>query len=155
MRSLVALSVSAVIVACAAVRPPAPVQARTLAVTVPARYLLLLAQTGSPGPAANTSNKPAGDGLPDGKGKDVTERVCSTCHAINLFSKQRHTADKWNSIMDDMVSKGMDASDKDIATITDYLVANLAPSPSPAAKPDAPTAPPAPAPAAPAPPPSN
>ena len=78
------------------------------------------------------------DPLPDGKGKDVTQRVCSGCHAVNVFSKQRHTPEKWASIVDTMVSRGMDASDADLDTINTYLSTNLAapkeapPAPSPA-----------------------
>jgi mono/diheme cytochrome c family protein len=90
--------------------------------------------------AAAKDDKPAGAQaeaqLPDGKGKDVTQRVCSTCHATSQFAGERHTKEKWSSIIDDMVSKGLDASDEDLATINNYLATNLGP------KKDAPASPP-------------
>jgi cytochrome c5 len=76
--------------------------------------------------------------LPDGEGKDVTKRVCGNCHSTNIWIKQRHSAEKWSSIIDNMVSKGMEASDDDLATVNDYLGKYLAPPPK-----DAPPATPA------------
>jgi hypothetical protein len=61
------------------------------------------------------------DPLPDGKGKDVTKRLCSGCHAVTVFATQRHTAERWGAIVDNMVSKGLDASDEELATINTYL----------------------------------
>jgi len=67
--------------------------------------------------------------LPDGDGKDVTKRVCGNCHSTNIWIKQRHTTEKWSSIIDNMVSKGMEASDDDLAIVNDYLGKYLAPPP--------------------------
>jgi hypothetical protein len=61
------------------------------------------------------------DPLPEGKGKDVTKRLCSGCHAVTVFAEQRHTAEKWAAIIDDMVSKGLAASDEELVTINTYL----------------------------------
>jgi mono/diheme cytochrome c family protein len=111
--------------------------------STPSRYFSLLsvpATLNAELQAAAKDDKPAGAQaevqLPDGKGKDVTQRVCSTCHGVNLFAEQRHTKEKWSSIIDTMASRGMDASDEDLATINDYLATNLAP------KKDAPASPP-------------
>ena len=111
--------------------------------STPSRYFSLLsvpATLNAELQAAAKDDKPAGAQaevqLPDGKGKDVTQRVCSTCHGVNLFAEQRHTKEKWSSIIDTMVSRGLDAPDADLATINDYLATNLAP------KKDAPASPP-------------
>jgi cytochrome c5 len=81
---------------------------------------------------------PAGDiPLPDGKGKDLTKRLCSACHSSNVWAAQRHTREKWGSIIDNMLSKGLEASDDDLAIVNDYLVTNFGP-----ASTDAPAAPP-------------
>jgi cytochrome c5 len=67
------------------------------------------------------------DPLPDGKGKDVTVRLCSGCHAVTVFSTQRHDADHWNNIIDNMVSKGLSASDEELTTVGNYLATYLGP----------------------------
>jgi hypothetical protein len=111
--------------------------------STPSRYFSLLSEPAwlnAAPQAAAKDDKPAGAQteaqLPDGKGQDVTKRVCSTCHGVNQFAGLRYTREKWSSVIDDMVSKGLDASDKDLATINDYLATNLAP------KKDAPASPP-------------
>jgi cytochrome c5 len=87
--------------------------------------------------AAQTQAPPPEDPLLDGKGKDVTKRVCTACHAVTTFSQQRHSKDEWDDIVNSMVSKGLDASDDDLATVRNYLATYLGP-----AKPDS-TKPPA------------
>jgi hypothetical protein len=67
--------------------------------------------------------------LPDGEGKDVAKKTCGNCHSTNVWAKQRHTTVKWGQIIDNMVSKGLDASDDDLATINNYLGKYLAPPP--------------------------
>ena len=112
--------------------------------TTPSTYFSLLGEPAWPNAApqaAAKNDKPAGAQtevkLPDGKGKDVTQRVCTTCHGVNVFAGQRHTKEKWSSIIDTMSSRGMDASDEDLATIDDYLATNLGPKKDdPASPPD-------------------
>jgi hypothetical protein len=68
--------------------------------------------------------------LPEGKGRDLTKKMCGTCHSNNVWAIQKHTSEKRSSIIDNMVSKGLEASDDDLATVNDYLAANFAPSAS-------------------------
>ena len=89
-------------------------------------------QAADPGQAAKSD-----DPLPEGKGKDVTKRVCSGCHALSVFAEQRHSEDEWDAILQTMISKGMDASDDDLATVSQYLASYLGPK-----KQDAPNPPP-------------
>lgn len=65
------------------------------------------------------------DPLPDGKGKDITKKVCSGCHALSVVSQKRRTADEWDDILERMISKGLEASDDDLDKIHDYLVTAL------------------------------
>ena len=81
-------------------------------------------------PAPVVAKKPSGDfSLPEGKGKDTTLRLCSQCHNINLLDKQRHSPDQWSDIVDDMVGRGLNASDDDLETVNSYLSKYLAPLP--------------------------
>ena len=87
-------------------------------------------------PQADSQKPKSDDPLPEGKGKDVVMRLCSGCHAVTVFSKERHTPEKWASIVDNMVSKGMDATDEELDTINTYLSTNLAaPKEAPSATP--------------------
>ena len=99
--------------------------------------------------AAGQKPAPAAAALPEGKGKDLAIKNCGTCHAINVWTVQHHTREQWGSIIDNMVSKGLSASDDDLDTITDYLATNFGPAVKtpPAAEPappssSSPTAPP-------------
>ena len=114
--------------------------------SIPSRYFSLIGESAwmnAALQAAAKDDKSAGAQaevkLPDGKGKDVTQRVCSTCHGVNLFTGQRHTKEKWSSIIDTMVSRGMDASDENLATINNYLATNLAPQKDAPARPSDPS----------------
>lgn len=97
--------------------------------SLPARFFTVIGPLASAYLAPQTdSQKPKDDDpLPEGKGKDVVKRLCSGCHAVTVFAKERHTPEKWASIVDNMVSKGMDASDEELETINTYLSTNLAP----------------------------
>jgi cytochrome c5 len=65
------------------------------------------------------------DPLPDGKGKDITKKVCSGCHALSVIADKRRSADEWDAILERMISKGLEASDDDLDKIHDYLVTTL------------------------------
>lgn len=108
---------------------------------VPVRFFSELA---IPAPANFAFFQDAGNGeapLPDGKGKDLVQKDCTSCHAANLWTKQHNTKQQWSDVIEDMVSKGLDASDDDIATMTAYLTTNFGP-----AKKDPPPSPPPPVP---------
>lgn len=77
--------------------------------------------------------------LPEGKGKDLALKYCTTCHASTVWASQHHSSEQWTSLIDNMVSKGLNAPDEDLATITDYLTANFGPT-KPAASAASPSA---------------
>jgi competence protein ComEA len=59
--------------------------------------------------------------LPDGKGKDTVVKVCVNCHGAEAFTAMHQSKGSWNSIVDDMVSRGAAGSDEELAVIVDYL----------------------------------
>jgi hypothetical protein len=63
--------------------------------------------------------------LPDGPGKAVTERVCTTCHGLENVVRARMTKERWGAVVDDMVSRGATATDTEIDQIVEYLAANF------------------------------
>ena len=63
--------------------------------------------------------------LPEGEGKDLTERACSTCHEINLVTAERRSEQQWKAVVDDMVRRGAEASESEKQAILAYLVKNF------------------------------
>ena len=136
--------------ACAVLYPANAVQAKD--VTVPDELVHRVFAVASLPPAAlAAAQAPTAKQLPEGKGRELALTDCTTCHAANTWTSQHHTRDQWNSILDQMVSKGLSASDEDLDTISEYLTTNFGPvtKDAPAASP----APASPAPATPPPPP--
>jgi len=63
--------------------------------------------------------------LPEGKGKDVIERMCINCHGIEQVIAQRYSKKYWGSVVDDMVSRGAEGSDEDVNLAIAYLARNF------------------------------
>jgi len=63
--------------------------------------------------------------LPEGEGRELTQRVCGQCHSVGMFATQRHTQDEWNQVISRMMAKGMIAPEDDLYEISDYLVEKL------------------------------
>src|ERR1700684_3950038 len=59
--------------------------------------------------------------LPAGKGKDLVENTCGSCHGLDVVVAQHASKDGWASIVDYMVSRGATGTPEEIATIVDYL----------------------------------
>jgi cytochrome c5 len=65
--------------------------------------------------------------LPDGKGKDLLQQICTDCHGLDVITAQRATKDGWASIVDSMVSRGANGTKEQLDTIVDYLAKNFGP----------------------------
>ena len=61
------------------------------------------------------------DVFPDGPGKDVTLRVCGTCHPPARGASVRLTRAGWQAVMAKMVGLGAKGSDAELAAVLDYL----------------------------------
>ena len=62
--------------------------------------------------------------LPDGAGKEETQRVCKGCHELERSVSPRQDRDGWQQTMDKMVALGAEVTEKDYNAILDYLVKN-------------------------------
>jgi hypothetical protein len=60
-------------------------------------------------------------GLPDGPGKAAFEKICASCHEAAQAIDARRTRAEWQRVVDDMVARGAEGTDEEIATITAYL----------------------------------
>jgi len=65
--------------------------------------------------------------LPDGSGKEVTNRVCGGCHEAGVVVKYHNAKDDWESVVEDMRGRGADGSDDDFKAIVAYLARYLGP----------------------------
>ncbi len=59
--------------------------------------------------------------IPDGPGKDTVEKICTACHDLGAITSMNGGADIWQSVADDMKSRGADGTDDDFKVIVAYL----------------------------------
>jgi cytochrome c5 len=59
--------------------------------------------------------------LPDGPGRATVQRVCSKCHAVEVFSTQAHTREEWADIVTEMSNEGAEATGAEFKQIVNYL----------------------------------
>jgi competence protein ComEA len=59
--------------------------------------------------------------LPDGAGKDTLQKTCTTCHDLSAVTSMNGSAEIWQSVIDDMKSRGADATDDEFKGIVQYL----------------------------------
>jgi competence protein ComEA len=64
--------------------------------------------------------------LPDGPGKAETERICSQCHELARSISLRQDHAGWEATVNQMISLGAKATDKETQSVIDYLAANFA-----------------------------
>jgi competence protein ComEA len=62
--------------------------------------------------------------LPDGPGKEETQRLCSQCHELERSISPRQDRDGWQATLDKMSSLGMKASAQEVRAALDYLAKN-------------------------------
>jgi competence protein ComEA len=73
----------------------------------------------------SASTASAQDPFPDGPGKDVTVRICGTCHPSARGAAVRLTREGWQDVIAKMVSLGAKGSDDELAAVLDYLSTNF------------------------------
>jgi competence protein ComEA len=67
----------------------------------------------------------AAQSLPDGPGKAVVQRMCTSCHGIENVVRQRRTREGWENIVDNMLSRGATGTDEEVDQVVDYLTAHF------------------------------
>jgi quinoprotein glucose dehydrogenase len=60
--------------------------------------------------------------LPPGGAKELVRRTCGTsCHSLDVLASQRMDKNGWNALVQNMVARGAQASNAEVAIIVDYL----------------------------------
>jgi competence ComEA-like helix-hairpin-helix protein len=67
----------------------------------------------------------AGPAYPDRPGKKIVEKVCGGCHGLRLMENMRKTPAAWKTSIDDMLTRGMKATDDEIETVNAYFAKYL------------------------------
>ena len=61
--------------------------------------------------------------LPDGMGKELVQRACTTCHGVNQISNSTgYTKERWQALFGNMIK----LPDPQADTVAQYLAANAA-----------------------------
>ncbi len=64
--------------------------------------------------------------LPEGEGRAVVEKLCSTCHGLEYVAPSQRSVRNWLETIDLMKSFGAEATDEQWTTITGYIIGTLA-----------------------------
>jgi competence protein ComEA len=59
--------------------------------------------------------------LPEGPGKEETEKLCKQCHELERSVSLRQDRAGWQTTIDKMVSLGAQGTDKELEAVLDYL----------------------------------
>lgn len=91
----------------------------------PTVFILLLGVVLFPLGSAGTDEP-----LPEGKGKDVVESMCQSCHGLDAITQKRRTAEEWHNVVDEMVSAGAPLLPREAEIVTQYLTEHFGPATS-------------------------
>jgi len=77
---------------------------------------------------AVTLNSPLfGQALPEGRGRNETQRICGQCHGVEMATKLRMSEERWAGVVDDMVSRGAQGTQDEFDRVAKYLGKNFGP----------------------------
>jgi competence protein ComEA len=63
--------------------------------------------------------------LPDGAGKDTTQKVCGSCHGAEVVIGRQESREAWGAIVEDMVQRGATGSEDELYGVVDYLATHF------------------------------
>ena len=63
--------------------------------------------------------------LPQGEGRDLVNRVCSSCHGLDVLTDRKLSKAEWRGVVDEMVSRGAEGTDAEFDKVVEYLAKYL------------------------------
>jgi competence ComEA-like helix-hairpin-helix protein len=84
----------------------------------PATVVIVLLVAGSGSRGATLA---AQDVLPDAPGRDITVKVCASCHAAETVASVRHAAEGWRDVIAKMVAAGAEGTEQELEIVLQYL----------------------------------
>lgn len=69
----------------------------------------------------------AGQGkpIPDGPGKEATQKICARCHELEKSFSLKQDREGWQRTVSKMVALGAKGTDEELNAVIDYLVKNF------------------------------
>lgn len=59
--------------------------------------------------------------LPEAPGKELVQKICGTCHEAEAVIGSRRTKIGWQQTVEDMIARGADGSEEQMAAVITYL----------------------------------
>jgi competence protein ComEA len=65
--------------------------------------------------------------LPDGPGKDVTEKRCNSCHGPENYMGRPLSKGRWEKVIESMINRGAEGTDAEFDAVIAYLTRTYGP----------------------------
>jgi len=65
--------------------------------------------------------------LPEGAHRDTVQRICSSCHAVQMFTGRRMSKEEWGTTVSNMIGRGAKINDDEFDQIVGYLSVTFPP----------------------------
>jgi hypothetical protein len=62
--------------------------------------------------------------FPDGPGKEILEKKCSTCHAPEQVTTFGRSAEEWHEVVVNMIDLGAEVNEEETKVLVEYLTKN-------------------------------
>lgn len=66
----------------------------------------------------------AAQAFPDGPGKEILEKKCSTCHAPEQVTTFGRSAEEWHEVIVTMIDLGAEVNEEEAKVLVEYLAKN-------------------------------
>ena len=66
----------------------------------------------------------AAQAFPDGPGKEILEKKCSTCHAPEQVTTFGRSAEEWHEVVVNMIDLGAELNEEEAKVLVEYLAKN-------------------------------
>jgi hypothetical protein len=66
----------------------------------------------------------AAQAFPDGPGKEILEKKCSTCHAPEQVTTFGRSAEEWHEVVVNMIDLGAELNEEEANVLVEYLAKN-------------------------------
>lgn len=63
--------------------------------------------------------------LPDGPGKEETQKLCSQCHELERSVSLNQDREGWQKTIDKMLAVGMKGTEEELSAVVEYLAKNF------------------------------
>jgi mono/diheme cytochrome c family protein len=65
--------------------------------------------------------------LPEGPNRETVQRICSSCHSVQMFLGRGMTREQWSGVVSNMIGRGAKISDEEFDQVVEYLGKTLPP----------------------------